>query len=81
MMMGLGIGSGLLGLVLMELFWGGLIALAIWLVRSWFPGVDKRARGSSFQELSAREILDRRYARGEITREEHSVMKETLFSA
>ncbi len=30
------------------------------------------------RELSAREILDRRYARGEINREEYDLMKETI---
>jgi hypothetical protein len=34
MMMGFGMGFGILGLLLMVLFWGGLIALVIWLVRS-----------------------------------------------
>ncbi len=76
--MGLGMGSGLTGLLVMVLFWGGLIALALWLVRALFPQVEKRSERPSFGELNAREILDRRYARGEISREEYDVMKDTL---
>ncbi len=78
--MGLGMGSGLAGLLLMVLFWGGLIALAVWLVRPLFPRVEKLAGQSSFRELDAQEILDRRYARGELDREEYDMMKETLSS-
>jgi uncharacterized membrane protein len=29
-------------------------------------------------ELSAREVLDRRFARGEVSREEYATMKDTL---
>lgn len=77
-MMGLGMGSGLLGLVVMVLFWSGVAALAVWLVRSLFPQAEKLAEQVGSRELNAREILDRRYARGEINREEYDVMKETL---
>lgn len=78
--MGLGIGSGLVGLVLMILFWGALVGLAVLLVRSLFPQVENLANLSSSRELNAREILDRRYARGEISRDEYDVMKETLLA-
>jgi putative membrane protein len=77
-MMGMGLGFGVLGLLFMLLFWGGLAALAIWLVGSLFP---RGARGTGFsvdRDLNAREILDKRYARGEITREEYELMKQDL---
>jgi len=78
MMMGLGMGSGLFGLILMLLFWGGLIALAVWLVRSLFPQGARSPGQPGYREMNAREILDRRFARGEIDREEYDLMRETI---
>lgn len=78
-MMGLGMGSGLFGLVLMLLFWSALIALAVWLVRSLFPQGARSPEQPGYKELNAREILDRRFVRGEINREEYDLMKETLY--
>ena len=78
-MMGFGMGSGLFGLVLMIFFWGGLIALAVWLVRSLFPQAAGSPPQRGYRELNAREILDRRFARGEIDREEYDRIKETLY--
>jgi len=78
MMMGWGMG---LGLLFMFLFWGALIALAVLLVRALFPPAGPPPSSPKGQELSAREILDRRFARGEISREEYDLMKETLFGA
>jgi putative membrane protein len=74
-MMGLGMGFGL---VLMVLFWGALIALAVWLVRALFPQASQPLARSTPDDLSAREILDRRYARGELSREEYDLMEETI---
>lgn len=59
-------GFGLIGLVLMLLFWGGLIALAIWLVRALFSGSQQSPHIPEGRGMNAREILDQRYARGEI---------------
>jgi putative membrane protein len=77
-MMGMGTGFGLWGLLLMVLLWVGLIALAVWLVRALFPQADRSQGGPAVQGPGARDILDRRYARGEITREEYEVIRETL---
>ena len=74
-MMGLGMGFGLL---LMILFWGGLISLAVWLVRALFPHTGRSPALAAGRGLSAHEILDRRYARGEISREQYDLMKETI---
>ena len=72
-------GFGLIGVVLMILFWGGLILGAVWLVRAVFqPGNQSGSRTQSTQEQSARDILDRRYARGEITREQYEAMRKDL---
>jgi putative membrane protein len=81
MMTGFGMGFGLIGLLFMVLFWGGLILLAVLVVRALFPSFS---RGSSKDgplensTLSPKEILDQRYARGELTREQYEMMKEDL---
>lgn len=71
-------GFGFPGFVFMLLFWVLLIAGAVWLVRSIFPGSEKHESHREDQPLSPREILDNRYARGEITREQYKVMLEDL---
>lgn len=71
-------GFGILGLLLMLILWGGLIGLAVWLVRSLFPHAEQPPALPSGHELSARQILDRRYARGEIGREQYDLMKEAI---
>jgi len=73
----MGMSFGFTGLLFMLLLWAGLIALAIWLVSALFP----RAAGpatSGDGNASARQILDRRYARGEITREQYELMKRDI---
>ena len=76
MMTGFGF-MGFFGLILMVLFWGGLIALAVWLVKAIFSsGPASRMPGGS--TASPHEILDERYARGEITRDQYEQMKQDL---
>ena len=75
MMGGLGMGVGLL---FMLLFWGALIGLGVWLVRALFPSAAQPPAPPTGRDLSAREILDRRFARGEIGREEYDLMRETI---
>jgi putative membrane protein len=64
----------------MLLFWGGIIALIFFAIRAFTRG-GRRGTG---QEPRARaeetplEILKRRYAQGEITREEYLDMKRDL---
>ena len=77
MMGGLGMGLSVFGLLLMLLLWVGLIALFVWLVRALFPSVNQPQAPPSDRGLRAREILDRRFARGEISREEYDLMRET----
>jgi len=78
MMGGFGMGFGLFGFLLMILFWGAIIALGVWLVGNLFPKAGSTA-GSQAGE-SALEILKRRYARGELTREEYEAMRHDLES-
>lgn len=72
-MMGFG-GFGFLGPLVMILFWGGIIALIVWAVAAAIP----RREGAASREASALEILQNRYARGEITREEFEAIKKDL---
>lgn len=72
------VGFGMFGLLFMLLFWGGLIALTVWLISALFPRDGRRLLSSLDQELSAREILDSRYARGEITREQYELIRQGL---
>lgn len=75
-MMGFGMGFGFIGLFFMLIFWGGLILGGIWLVKTLF---DNTPRGPAVpRQPSAREILDQRYARGEISREEYEQIKADL---
>ena len=76
-MMGFGFGMGFLGLILMILFWGALIALAVWLVGLLFPAT-KRPDASHKPLLSAREILKARYAQGELSDEQYQRMLQTM---
>ena len=78
-MMGFGMGFGILGLLLMVLFWGALIAGGIWLVRTVFVSNPSNQSGiMTGKPASPREILDQRYARGEISREEYEQIKSDL---
>jgi len=63
------------GIVFMLLFWGlvivGIVAIVKWLAR------PSAGAGTSPQK-SARQILDERYARGEIEREEYEQKRRDL---
>ena len=79
MMTGFGMGWNwwVMGLMML-LFWGGLVVLAVLLVRGLFPGGGQLPSGPAGHEPTARQILDQRYARGEITREQFEQMKRDL---
>ncbi len=59
----------------MFLFWIVIIGLAVLLVRALFQ--PNRSRGTDTPP-TPRQILDQRYARGEITREQYHSMLEDL---
>ncbi len=71
-------GFGFIGLLLMLLFWGLLIAGAVWLAKAVLTGGANSGVFVERNRLSASEILDQRYAKGEITREQHKLMGEDL---
>ena len=80
-MMGMGVGFGLFGLLFMFLFWEGLSVLAIWVVGNLFPSNRPPQRSARERDMGPGDILDRRYARGEITREQYELMKKDLKQA
>ena len=83
-MMGWNYGWGMmfLGGLLMLLFWGIVIALAVWAIRKFTRSERDREEGKplAFREDSALEILKQRYAKGEISREEYQNMRRDLES-
>ena len=62
----IGLGMGLFGLVWMVLFWGGLVALAVWLVGLIFPSAKVQSNADT-PTPSAQDILKARYAQGQLT--------------
>lgn len=74
-MMGFGMmgGFGLIGLLFNALIIIGVVVLIVWAVRR-FSTPGNQTSGSQ----SAREILQGRYARGELTREQYQQMLSDL---
>ena len=70
-MMGYGMmgGFGLIGLAINIAIIVGIVVLAVWAVKRFSAGSTNSGQTSSSQ--SPREILQERYARGEITREQY----------
>jgi putative membrane protein len=64
----------LLMMLSMVLFWGALILGTVWLIR-WL--VEQAAQGRA-GEPDALELARRRYARGEISREEYERLRDDL---
>ncbi len=62
MMWDQGLGAGWM-VLWMAMFWGGVILVSVW-------GVRRFRRNSRHGTSSALEILEERYARGEVDREE-----------
>ena len=77
MMTGFGF-MGFFGLLVMVLFWGGLIALAVWLVSTLINNGKRTSQPPDGNPVTPREILDQRYARGEIDRDQYEQMKQDL---
>ena len=73
-----GLVGGILNLVITLGLIVGLILLIVWLVRSFGPGLLGKQQPNAEHNASAREILDFRFARGELTREQYQAMKQEL---
>jgi putative membrane protein len=76
-MMGGGYGMGWLGMILMAAFWIAVIIGIIFLIR-WLVISTSAGGGAAKSEESGLEILKRRYARGEINKEEFEDKKKDL---
>ncbi len=71
-------GFGVLGLLLMLLFWALLIALAVWAIGMLFPTGRAGHTTSRAEHLNAQQILELRYAGGELTREQYELIRQDL---
>lgn len=69
-------GFGMIGEML--LFWIVLIGLAALLVRGLFQSNQSGNRNTTNEQLSARQIIEQRYARGEINQEQFRLMQKDL---
>jgi putative membrane protein len=69
---------GWLGMLLMMVFWFGLIALLIWGVAGLLARGQQSRVSDGPREDRAMGLLRERYARGEITEEEFSDAKQVL---
>ena len=70
-------GFGPVGLLLMVLLWGAVIAFAVWAGQALFSGGRHQATPLPGR-FTARHIIDERYARGELTRDQYDLMKQDL---
>lgn len=66
-------GFGMMGGVLV--FWAIIIVLAVMLVKGLFNSNSNRSRDN---DRTATQILDERYARGEITQEQYHLMLKDI---
>jgi putative membrane protein len=79
MMYGYGYWGMIIGTLITLLVLGGLVWLVVWAVRRTTSGPNNaNMGGAGARPQSAREILDQRFARGEITREQYQQMKQDL---
>ena len=76
--MGWGWGMGAGGWIAMVIFWVAVLALIIWAVMRVFPAGG--GRGSAPRAETPQEILDRRFASGEIDSETYRAMRAALDS-
>jgi putative membrane protein len=78
-MMGYGWGMGFTGWIFMGLFWVVVIGLVVWAIVALLPGGRAtRVRGRA---EDGREILDRRFALGEIDTEQYRRAREEMAAA
>lgn len=73
-----GFGFGISGFIGMLLVWILLIAGAVWLIRQIFSGSINQPGNNQGAEEQAIDILNKRYARGDLNREEYEKMKSDL---
>ena len=70
---------GGMGIIFLVLFWGVVILGCVWLVKSIFSAGQGNIAGlTDTRGSSPREILDLRYAGGEISRSQYETIKQDL---
>lgn len=72
---GMGMGWGWLGMIL---FWLIPILLVLGAIKYLFPGISRLNAGSRDDRNKALEVLEERYARGEMDRETFLKMRDDL---
>nr|MBI4156609.1 SHOCT domain-containing protein [Candidatus Woesearchaeota archaeon] len=65
---GMGYNFGVFGWILMIIFWVAIIAFIVWAIQQFVKG----------KESSPLDILEKRYAKGEISRKQYLEMKKEL---
>ena len=76
-MMGPGMMDGFVGMGLMPLIWIIVLGLIIWVITAAVSGTAESRKSDCFADR-ALDILDRRYARGEISKEEYEYRTKDL---
>ena len=76
---GFGMG-GILPMILMILFWVGIIALGVWLISGFTSRTRSQPQANLPTTESALDVLKKRYARGEITKEQFDGIRRELDS-
>ena len=81
-MMGYGWGMGMGGWIAMAIFWIALLVLIVWVVtRAFNPGTNQHESSEDHgRHESADQVLDRRFAAGEIDEPAYHRMREVLRS-
>ncbi len=70
--------GGIIPMILPTLFWVIIIALGVWLLGSFFSRPTSPASSNLQPTESALDILKKRYARGEITKEQYDEMSHEV---
>ncbi|MFO7539831.1 MAG: SHOCT domain-containing protein, partial [Chloroflexota bacterium] len=73
-----GWGGWLLGGFMMLLFWGGVIALVFFGIRAFTGSANRNVTKQTDSGESALDILKKRYARGELSKEEYETIRSDL---
>lgn len=73
-----GFGFSIYGFIGMILFWGLLIGATVLIIKALFSGRNYTSHRQEDLGNRAIDILNRRYASGEINREEYEIMKADL---
>lgn len=71
-------GMGWFGMVVMVIFWGLIIAGVVLLIRWLVQNTGSNRRSVASTESKAMDILNERYAKGEIGRDEFESMKKDI---